>query len=236
MAKCPICGGSMGFGTKMKVRDGVICPFCTRITPAYSTLSIAEIKDLLEKNHARFSIFQQTNELKNFNSAEIVIDDNHKWFFVNKKQKCDPVVYAFDEVEGYNFENVGGKTVTKSKGGISRAVVGGLVAGPVGAVVGAGTSKHETETVGGILCLNIAVRTLSGKQIVKVYKPPRGLDAFLNQCMAGKQEKAKEEVSNDRKQPILSSADELLKWKELLEQGIITQEEFDVKKKQLLGI
>ena len=33
-----------------------------------------------------------------------------------------------------------------------------------------------------------------------------------------------------------SVADEILKFKNLLEQGIITQEEFDAKKKQLLGL
>ena len=34
----------------------------------------------------------------------------------------------------------------------------------------------------------------------------------------------------------LSNADELKKYKDLLDSGIITQEEFDVKKKQLLGL
>lgn len=34
----------------------------------------------------------------------------------------------------------------------------------------------------------------------------------------------------------LSSADELKKFKDLLDSGIITQEEFDAKKKQLLGL
>lgn len=33
-----------------------------------------------------------------------------------------------------------------------------------------------------------------------------------------------------------SNADEILKYKNLLDNGIITQEEFDIKKKQLLGI
>lgn len=33
-----------------------------------------------------------------------------------------------------------------------------------------------------------------------------------------------------------SSADELLKWKKLLDEGAITQEEYDAKKKQLLGL
>ena len=33
-----------------------------------------------------------------------------------------------------------------------------------------------------------------------------------------------------------SSADELKKYKELLDNGVLTQEEFDAKKKQLLGL
>ena len=37
-------------------------------------------------------------------------------------------------------------------------------------------------------------------------------------------------------QPAISSADELKKFKELLDMGAITQEEFDQKKKQLLGL
>ena len=37
-------------------------------------------------------------------------------------------------------------------------------------------------------------------------------------------------------QPTTSPADELKKYKELLDMGIITQEEFDAKKKQLLGL
>lgn len=33
-----------------------------------------------------------------------------------------------------------------------------------------------------------------------------------------------------------SAADEILKWKELLDKGVITQEQFDAKKNQLLGL
>lgn len=34
----------------------------------------------------------------------------------------------------------------------------------------------------------------------------------------------------------VSSADEILKFKDLLDKGVITQEEFDFKKKDLLGL
>ena len=37
-------------------------------------------------------------------------------------------------------------------------------------------------------------------------------------------------------QTVYSSADEIAKFKKLLDDGVITQEEFDAKKKQLLGL
>ena len=40
---------------------------------------------------------------------------------------------------------------------------------------------------------------------------------------------------NNEYEPI-SSADEILKYKNLLDQGIITQEEFDAKKQKIMGI
>ena len=50
-----------------------------------------------------------------------------------------------------------------------------------------------------------------------------------------------DEVKKQKNSPVvttaaLSPADELKKFKELLDSGIITQEEFDAKKKQLLGL
>ena len=44
------------------------------------------------------------------------------------------------------------------------------------------------------------------------------------------------EGENNSTVAAVSSADELKKFKELLDSGIITQEEFDAKKKQLLGL
>ena len=45
-----------------------------------------------------------------------------------------------------------------------------------------------------------------------------------------------ESVYNQPKNAPISDADELKKYKDLLDKNIITQEEFDVKKKQLLGL
>jgi hypothetical protein len=60
--------------------------------------------------------------------------------------------------------------------------------------------------------------------------------------LAGIIEKILKEVVDANKAPAtqvvnqLSAADELKKFKELLDSGLITQEEFDAKKKQLLGL
>lgn len=47
-----------------------------------------------------------------------------------------------------------------------------------------------------------------------------------------------EQKINQANEPIqsISSADEIAKFKKLLDDGTITQEEFDAKKKQLLGL
>jgi hypothetical protein len=49
-------------------------------------------------------------------------------------------------------------------------------------------------------------------------------------------EKAKRTSTSQPEVKQISSAEELLKFKKLLDDGIITQEEFDAKKKQLLGL
>ena len=47
----------------------------------------------------------------------------------------------------------------------------------------------------------------------------------------------KQQKTEDRTVEVKSSnADELKKYKELLDDGVITQDEFDAKKKQLLGL
>lgn len=43
-------------------------------------------------------------------------------------------------------------------------------------------------------------------------------------------------ISNNIVSSTLTEVDEILKYKKLLDQGILTQEEFDAKKKQLLGL
>ena len=61
------------------------------------------------------------------------------------------------------------------------------------------------------------------------------IHAVINDLLINRQESNKHGSINTIQQEI-SEADELMKFKNLLDNGIISQEEFEAKKKQLLGI
>ena len=76
----------------------------------------------------------------------------------------------------------------------------------------------------------IAVSTSSGKVSFLFIENSKEIRELLCQLLIERQEKLQRDI------PAKSNADELKKYKELLDGGIITQEEFDAKKKQLLGL
>ena len=218
---------------KSKVSDGEICSACALICASHNTKTVNDIKRYWDTNKERQNVFSPTQKLKSFMSEVITIDSTNQLFVFGDiaKMKQTPIFYAFNEVDGYEFEVVGQKTVTKKKGGITRALVGGAIAGPVGALVGSGTAKEETKTTGGTQLLKINFNTHTGKNQRICSNAPTGFTNFLDDCMAI------EETTNEQQSTsINNSADEIIKFKALLDQGIITQEEFEAKKKQLLGL
>lgn len=233
MATCPVCGGKIGLLNKVKTSDGEICPSCAAICPSHATRTTMEIQKYWEINHARWAHFTVTQVLKSLVSDCITIDSTHRLFVFGdvKKLKEEPIVFGFDEVESYQNELIGGKTVTKKKGGITRAVIGGAIAGPVGAIVGSSTAKSETKTTGGIRMTMVNFDTYAGKVQRASAHYPTGFTEFLDRCIAEAPAKNAPDAP-----AAVSAADEILKYKALLDQGILTPEEFEAKKAQLLGL
>lgn len=58
---------------------------------------------------------------------------------------------------------------------------------------------------------------------------------YVGTCACGSKMQ-KNKLIAERQYKEISNADELKKYKDLLDSGVITQEEFDLKKKQLLGL
>lgn len=104
----------------------------------------------------------------------IYIDTQHHWAYISQKKIPDinPIVFSFSEIENYRIENVGEKVVTKTKGGIRRALVGGVMFGAAGAIVGASTAKTETKTTGGIATLYINLNPQGIKTTISMVNPP----------------------------------------------------------------
>lgn len=76
---------------------------------------------------------------------------------------------------------------------------------------------------------SVVVTSASGKLLFADLKNYKEIHAIVSDLLIKRQD------NNDSTKNYLS-ADEILKYKQLLDEGIITQEEFDVKKKQLLGL
>lgn len=86
---------------------------------------------------------------------------------------------------------------------------------------------------------SIAVATSSGKIKFAFIKNRDPIHAAINDLLVKRQ--AQQPTPMPTPAPVAqpaaqSAADELKKYKELLDSGVITQEEFDAKKKQLLGL
>lgn len=190
----------------------------------------AENEKILEyfKNHSDYKV------------GDMYFDDKHGKLFIKKSftMNRSQAVYNYDELISYTPIFEGGKI--KKHHGITRAIVGGVLAGPVGAVVGAGTGGKEFATIkrlGFILHLtdnrsqNYMLMISESKSDSFLTKSAmedyNNIAAKLDQIISSN---TQESTSNG------SNADELRKFKGLLDDGIISQAEFDEKKKELLGL
>lgn len=222
--KCSICKDKTYLS---ELTDGYACIKCMRIYQGVKQISINELNRLWQENKKRLDIFKGTQELSGFGKAQIIIDYNNELFYLNSKKKdIKPIVFKFSEVENYTTEMIGQKQVTKTKGGITRALIGGAIAGPIGSVIGANTSKQETELTGGAPSLTINLNSIYGRYELKVIFYPNELPRFLDECINAKKSN---QPCND------TPYDVLRKYKELLDENIITQEEFEKKRNELLN-
>ncbi len=158
-------------------------------------------------------------------------------------------IYSFSDIVSYELledENA----IVKSKAGLGSAATLGVAFGATGAIVGALTSTQTSKTK--LICdslkVQIGVNDLKNPVIFinlinfQVYKKSMRYKQKFKEAqeiisilkiMIPKEEKQKIEIQNSVP---LSIADEILKFQELLTKGIITEEEFVKKKKELLEL
>jgi hypothetical protein len=237
---CPICGEKIKLKWSQKVVDGNICLYCATISSKVASESVEHIRNLWGENHRRFEIFTPTDEIKSsYSTSGMTVDEAHEYIcFRDKKgikkickSKRDPIIFSFSEIVSLETEVVGQKVKAKKKGGVGRAIVGGAIAGPVGAIVGASTAATEETISDGTKFLIVHLNGFGESQKIRMFYNLY-IENFVKQKIT---ENGGDQNDLQPTNETISVADELLKFKSLLDSGVITEEEFDAQKKKLLG-
>ncbi len=238
--KCPLCGATCRTSH---------CYDCDRDIPMSTSKNATW--------HESHSISNKPTEYYDVSVGKYIsIDNSHKRFKIQK----DSHAYSFSDLVNYElYEN----NSVIHEGGVGRAIVGGALFGNVGAVVGAQTRKSRS--VIDSLYIRLTLKSSGMKTITFInspidrssfiYKTERQsanevlseleLIAAVNrndevQTTANQQSEpqhtpppTQQPVQNEHSPTLI--ADELLKLKQLLDLGVLTQEEFDQQKQKLLN-
>lgn len=180
------------------------------------------------------------------------------YFYINEKTKKWSIpeglflkkvkrVHSYSDIVNYELIEDGNSI---SKGGVGRALVGGALFGGVGAIVG-GVTGHKHKSTCTKLQIRITLNdfnspveyiTLINSETKKssliyssAYDIAKKIISMLEIiCNSSKpvENRIVENVVVGKKDEV----EEVLKYKSLLDQGIITKEEFEAKKRKIMGI
>lgn len=95
-------------------------------------------------------------------------------------------------------------------------------------------SVSATSTIS--LFKGVSVSTSSGKISFLAIKNANEVYEIINNLLVNRQKEKNQNIGTTTVVQNSDEADKLKKYKDLLDSGVITQEEFDAKKKQLLGL
>lgn len=243
---CCICKLTEG---SQKISDGFVCKNCLKACggfyPSTKPLKLAtklDIENIIKFSNNNKKLLEEFEATKKIGSY-IEIDENKKQLIIPDGfmgKKINPRVYNFEDIIDYELLE-DGESITK--GGLGRAVVGGALLGGVGAIVGGVTGKKKTKNLINSLKIKVTVNdTNSPTTYINLINTQTKASSFVYKVAYSSaqeilsifavitQSKPQQEGSSN-----ISTADELLKLKQLLDEGILSKEEFDVEKNKILN-
>lgn len=262
--QCSVCGNKIGiFNSFTQISDGFICnackprvaeslgfyiPFSAMESLKLSHTTTNEIKDKI-KHYDEYG--HNANDENNDNEFDINRAINADGLYADFTSKIvmrklgfkQQKLYYFQDITGYT-PNIEGHEVKKHHG-VARAVTGGILFGGAGAIVGAVTGGKQYDVISNI---SITVFLSDGSSfentILSTETKPGSLTFQGAKVELDSWSNLLDRIINDNKSQdeigstntSVSNADEIRKYKELLDDGIITQEEFDKKKLELLNL
>lgn len=193
-------------------------------------------------------IIEMNTKKKEWKINNIIYYNYHGWLLpLNNNNK----VYNFSDLISYEIiEN--NKTIFNSttKGGNTKALVGGLLFGSTGAIVGGSTAKRKTQTLSQEYCNSLKIKVVVNDiENETIYIDFINSDIQLESNLYKEKIEAAQEIisllefieynNTKREQHKSELGDDkfetLKKYKELLDMEIITKKEFEDKKKEILN-
>lgn len=259
---CCVCESPVNMLNRFKIADGYICKVCAEKFGIDTVEGIASLGNastqeviarigLASENEAAFKQFNPTKEITSQHAGKVfaINDQDGEWCIYSKNKKNAHQIYSYNDLIGY--EVIEGDQTIQTKGGLGSSLVGGILAGGVGAVIGANVGKKKSAGKVKDIKIRVALNDINNNQIIlsflstetkvggfvhkSIMDDVQKIQSLLDYILENKVDPNTDTSSNFIADPI-STADEILKFKQLADQGIITQEEFEAKKKELLNL
>lgn len=213
-------------------------------TQKMGDIEIDEVNKLLKFNNASSNI-KKNNAMKLLGKGVLAMYTLGASIAVEMALKPGDVIFRYDEIRDYDLlEN----DVSVESGGLGRAIAGDVIAGPVGGLLGSLTAKRKTRKSIDMMALQVSTTNFCFPSIMISYltnetktkstrytnalSQARNTIACLNLIFSQCDNSESQQTQQSNSDPY----EELKKAKELLDMGIISQEEFEIKKKQLLEL
>lgn len=246
---CAVCGNTP---SKFPISDGRICSDCfkefkdmpnfiTRVTKITRTELLSYRKEQ-EYSKEQNSLFNATKRIGSY----IEFDKDRGQFRLMPMLgavKKTPDVYNCEDIIEYELLEDG---ISVTSGGLGRAAAGGILFGGVGAIVGGVTGKKKTRseienfkiklTLNNFQSPTVYIELLNKKKIKtnsNKYKEMYEKAQEILSTLAVLQNNKEESNSVKDNKP---TTDRIREYKALFDDGIITEDEFNAKKKELLEI
>lgn len=254
MAKktCDICGNLIGITSQQEVKDGIVCRDCLEkvgkefasACPWMKSFAVEQISKAIagEIELLPPQTFQCANGV-------LIIDASNRVLYMSKLFGLTSEEISIDSIVGYTYVEDDKKYGVGHTIGV--AAVGGVLFGGVGAVIGSVIGSNPKRKVTHIgVEITYEENNICNLFYAHIYKgkPIKASGSEYNNYLETAKllmgqldlmiKKPSEEMESQKEIDVhtISNADEIRKYKELLDEGIITQEEFMSKKEQLLKI
>lgn len=252
-AICAVCNEETGLNRYRIANKEWLCPSCFKdadfkILMPTQKMTVEYIHTAIrgkKENDDELSSFKPTKKISKFVEFD---DKQKKWLILSavlgKRDKSK--VYNYNDIVDFELLEDG---ETVSQGGLGRALVGGVLFGGVGAVVGGVTGNRKNKGICNSLKIKVTLKDMNNPVVyITFLNSQTKKDGFVyktlfkeaHECLSVLQLICNnQDVSvngNSNNNASGSNADEIKKYKNLLDEGILTQEEFDAKKKELLRL